>query len=443
MSTPTPAQTTPWLAGFESLERELAADGPPWLRRLRQQGLELFQSRGLPTPQQEEWRNTNLAPLAALRFRPPAAGRRLALPAAADVALGPTRLVFVDGRFDADRSTVGELPGGVYAGSLAALLARDPERARAWLQVGDDLRCPEFSALNSAFLQDGAAVLVPDGVSVEQPLQIVYLAAGAPEPPASHPRTVLALGAGARASVVEWFVGAAPGAYFTNAFSDARVGDGAALDHYRLQLENEQAFHLSTVHSRQGRDSRYRSWVIQLGGRLVRQNLVAVLDGEGGDARLFGLYLPRHAQHVDNHTVLDHARPHCDSRELYKGVLDDESRAVFSGRIIVRPDAQKTDAKQSNPNLLLSAKALAHTRPQLEIYADDVKCTHGATIGRVDEDAIYYLRSRGIPKHEALNLLTNAFAGEVLQQIEIEPLREQLSGEIAGRLRRIREGSGS
>jgi Fe-S cluster assembly protein SufD len=256
-------------------------------------------------------------------------------------------------------------------------------------------------------------------------------------PTAAHPRSVIAAARGSRLQIVESHVALNGGVYLTNAVTDLFVADGASVDHCRIQLDSPRAFHVSGVHSRQTRDSRCTLHNLDIGGRLVRHDVVSILDGAGADCRLNGLFLTGEKQHVDNHTVLDHARPHGSSRELYKGILGGRSRAVFNGRIVVRPDAQKTDAKQSNPNLLLSAEALAHTRPQLEIYADDVKCTHGATIGRLDEEALFYLRSRGIAEADARHLMIASFAGEVLDGISIEPAREELERIVAARLPRV------
>jgi len=245
---------------------------------------------------------------------------------------------------------------------------------------------------------------------------------------------LIVAGKNSRFTVVESYVGADGGQYLTNAVSEALIGENAIVDHLRIQQEGDQAYHLSAAWSRQQRNSRYTNFTIDLGGKLVRHDTRSVLDGEGGEANLFGLCVTRGEQHVDNHTSLDHAKPHCNSRELYKGILRDRSRSVFTGRIVVREGAQKTDAKQSNANLLLSEEALAHTRPQLEIYADDVKCTHGATIGRMSDEAIFYFRSRGISEADARHLLVSAFAGEVLDHLPDGLLRETLQNEIAARL---------
>jgi len=433
-------QRLPLLERFAERERELATSGPEWLRELRREGRSRFESLGLPTVRQEAWRNTNLAPLSRIAFGPGethAEARVTGLPPAAELSLSPLSLTFVDGRL-AVQPAPGDAPAsGVYVGSLATLLEREPERIRQHLRLGHEDPTPEFQLLNSAFLEDGAVVLVPPGVVLEHPVQIVYLSGTGTAETASHPRTLIVAGESSQVQVVEIHAGPADRVYFTNTVNHTVLGDNAVLDHVRVQLESEQAYHVSTAFSRQGRDSRLRAFNFDLGGKLVRHNLRAVLAGEGAECTLLGLYLTRGKQHVDNHTTLDHAQPRCRSRELYKGILDGESRSVFSGRIVVRQDAQKTDAKQSNPNLLLSDKALVRTRPQLEIYADDVRCTHGATVGQIDADSIFYLRSRGISEKDAVNMLVNAFAGEVLEQIALTPLREALEREVARRLPRV------
>ena len=423
----------PLLAGLVGREEAPADSAPGWLAPLRREALKRFAHLGIPTPRDEEWRSTNVGPIAETRFGAPAGPAPTELPP--DLLLGDetTRLVFVDGRHVPELSRSPGLPDGAWIGTLRRGLEHMPERLRPLLALSgaDD---EVFEALNGAFLDDGAVIAVGEGVTLDTAVELVFLS-GSPEgPTTSQPRTLVLAGRDSELQVVETYAGLGPHVYFTNAVSRAEVSDNARVDHYRVQLESEEAYHVSTVTSRQTRNSRYRGFNINLGGRLVRHNVHSVLDGEGSCCNLFGLGLTRHAQHVDNHTVLEHAKPHCDSRELYKSILDGRSRSVFKGRIIVRNEAQKTDSKQSNPNLLLSPDALAHTRPQLEIHADDVRCTHGATIGRMDEDAVFYMRSRGLPAAAAKNLLIQAFAGEVLEKIAIAPLRDRMERAIAARL---------
>lgn len=424
---------------------KLAAAGPDWLRDLRTRSLARFNEIGFPTSRLEEWKATSVAPIATTDFVTAAAAapRRTApeLPDLGALDFGGPRLVFVDGRFADAASTpransADTKTGGTWIGPLAEALESIPDRLRPHLTRRDPSTLPAFDALNCAFAEDGAVVLVGDDVDAGPPIHLVFLSTRSERPTANHPRTLIAAGRGSRLRVVETFVGLGDGVTLTNAVEDIVAGDDSSVEHYRIQAESPGGFHIATQHSRQTRDSRCSMHNIHLGGRLVRQNSIAVLDGEGAHCQLNGLILTRDRQHVDNHTVLDHAKPHGDSRELYKSILQDESTTVFNGRVVVREDAQKTDAKQSNRNLLLSSGALAHARPQLEIYADDVKCTHGATIGRLDEDAVFYLRSRGLSEAEARNLMIGAFAGEVLEQIEIEALRAHLEQTVAQRLRR-------
>ncbi len=436
MSAVTPAARG-FLDGYEQRTLELGQSSPGWFQARREAGLSRFEQLGVPTPKNEAWRQTNLAPLTRERFEP--ASRHAdsttdpELPAWTRLALDGPRLVFHGGRHLPESSSPGDLPPGVLVCSLAEALAHCPERIEPLLARSDDDATP-FEALNSALVEDGAVVIVPAGLQLEQPIQLVFTSGGAPRATASHPLTLIVACTGSRLRLVEQYVGSADGVYFTNARTRVHVEDNASVEHYRLQFESRTAFHIASTHSVQGRDSRYTAHNVSLGGRLARQDIRAILDGEGSDCRLNGLYMTRDSQHVDNHTLLDHARPHCHSHELYKGILDDRSRSVFSGRIVVRPGAQKTDAIQSNPNLLLSPSALAYTRPQLEIYADDVKCTHGATVGQIDEEGVFYLRSRGIPEAQARSLLVHAFAGEILERIELEPLRDVLEHAVHDRL---------
>jgi Fe-S cluster assembly protein SufD len=438
--TRTQTEAGEFIAPFAALEKELAGRGPGWLGRVREKGLARFVAAGFPTTRDEDWRTTSVAPIARTTFRPPdrAAAAPPELPALANAVPDALRLVFLDGRLLPGLSAPGSGPEGLWAGSLERALQVIPERLEEHLAARDEPDGSVFCALNEAFAEDGGVVLVGDGLELDRPIHLVYLSGAAAEPIASHPRTLVVAGRSSRVRIVESYLGAGDGVCLTNAVTDVIVGQDASVGHYRLQAESEKAFHVSTIRSRQGRDSRYGGFNLNLGGGLVRHDVSAVLDGEGADCDLDGLYLTRGEQHLDHHTTIDHARPRCRSREVYKGVLGDRSRATFRGRIIVRPGAQQTDARQSNPNLLLSDGALAHTRPQLEIYADDVKCTHGATVGRLDEDAIFYLRSRAISDDDARDMLITAFAGEVLERIDIDPLRLEMEQVVARRLPEMR-----
>jgi Fe-S cluster assembly protein SufD len=280
-----------------------------------------------------------------------------------------------------------------------------------------------FTALNTAFIADGAVIEIPTETVVEQPIHFVFISDGEG---VSHPRNLIVAGRHSRATVIESYVSLRDGSYFTNAVTEIAVGEGAHVDHYKLQRESENAFHVGTVQAREERDSQFHSFSFAVGGSLARTNIYTSLNGDAATCTLNGLYLTDGSQHIDNQTSIEHIAPNCPSHEIYKGVLDGRSHGVFNGKVYVHPEAQKTDGKQSNNNLLLSPTARVDTKPQLEIFADDVKCTHGATVGRLDRAAMFYLNSRGIGPDTARTLLTYAFAADVLETIELEPLRKQL-----------------
>ena len=410
--------------------------GPRWLDDLRARGAARFTALGLPTVREEEWRFTNVAPIGAIDFSlaEPVSGtaERLADFAYTD---SPLRLVVVNGRFDATLSRTKGLPAGVHAGSLAAALHDHADVVQRYFGQLADFSQRSFAALNTAFVHDGAFLHIPDGVVLETPIQIVFVSGADGSRVMAHPRTLVVAGANAQASIVESYVGAGE-VYFTNAVSEVFVGDNAGIDHYKVQQESFEAFHIASLHVHTARSSRFSSQSFAVGGKLVRNDVSAILDGEGGDCTLNGLYLADRDRLVDNHTTIDHARPHCGSHEVYKGILGGSSRAVFNGKIIVRQDAQKTDAKQTNRALLLTDGATINTKPQLEIFADDVKCTHGAAIGQLDDDAIFYLRARGLTYAEARDMLIHAFAGEILERVRVEPLRAALEAELFAQLTR-------
>jgi Fe-S cluster assembly protein SufD len=394
-----------------------------------------FAETGFPTTSQEEWRFTNVAPIARTTFAPP---RRAPLDAA---FLGPlqipggnvARVVLVDGRFDAGLSDLGPLENGVRVVSLARALADDAERVRAHLGRLAAIEGHPFTALNTAFLEDGVFLTVADGTLAENPIEILYVATASAEASVRHPRTLVVAGARSQLALVESFVTIGEGPSLTNAVTEIILGPNAIVDHYKLQRESLASYHISRTEGLIAESAVLRSHSFTLGAGLSRNDACVVLNGEGADSILNGLYVVDGTQHVDHHTAIDHAKPHCTSHELFKGILAGRATGVFNGRILVRQDAQKTDSKQTNKNLLLSEDALVQTNPQLEIYADDVKCTHGATIGQIDENALFYLRSRGIARETANAVLTYAFAAEVVEKVRPEGLRRLLEQRVAER----------
>jgi Fe-S cluster assembly protein SufD len=345
---------------------------------------------------------------------------------------GCDRLVFVDGRLAPEHTSLRSIPAGAVAGSLAQALASGSELAAAHLGRHTKFDRHAFAALNTALFRDGALIVVPRSIVLERPIQIVNLVSTAANGKAIHPRHLIVLEEAAQASVVESYAG--HGEYLTGVVTELHAAAGAHLRHYRMQRESRAAYHFATIASWLDRSSVVASHNVSLGGRMVRNDIVALLDGEGGEAILNGLYVAEGDQFVDNHMRVEHVKAHCASHELYKGILDGRARGVFNGRIYVHPGAQKTDAKQTNRNLLLSRQALVNSNPQLEIFADDVKCTHGSTVGQLDAEAIFYLRSRGIGEEAAKSLLTYAFASEVSQAIDLDPVRHDLEEFLFGRL---------
>jgi Fe-S cluster assembly protein SufD len=431
--TETAAGVDRYLADFERFERETAGD-PAGLRQMRRAAIDRFASLGFPTLRQEEWRLTNVAPIVQGTFHrpesdPDSVSPDLIAPHVFDAA---ARLVFVNGRFSARLSQVGTLPEGVIVASLAEVLARDPGRVEPWLGRFAKFDRHPFVALNTAFLRDGAFVHVPRG-AVTGPIHLLFLSSSEEgRATVSFPRNLFVAGENSQTAIIETYAGL--NGYFTSPVTELVAGPGSRVDHYKVQRESLEAFHMATFQVYGERAAMPSSHSISIGGALVRNDVNALLDGEGIDCILNGLYFGDGRQVVDNHMRVEHAKPHCASHELYKGVLDGKSRAVFNGLIHVRHGAQKTDAKQSNRNLLLSRDAIANSNPQLEIFADDVKCTHGSTVGQLDEDAVFYLRSRGIGAEAARSLLTYAFASDIVERIKVEPVRRDLTEFLFARL---------
>ncbi len=424
-----PGSVDAFVNGFERFAEDRQGE-PRWLQRARRAAISRFAALGFPTTRDEEWRFTSVAPIARTVFVPSADGvhrltdRDIELFAVSSLS-GP-RLVFVNGRFVAHLSRLWNVPAGVRVSGLADTLRGAPEVLDAHLtrHARDDAQA--FTALNTALFEDGAYIEVSPGCVVQEPIEILFLATTAGGPTVSHPRVLVVAGEHSQVAVVEGYAGRAGERYFTNAVSEIVAGEGAVVSHYRAQRESRSAFHVSATHARLARGGRLASFSATFGGALTRNDVTAVLAAEGCDCTLDGLYVAGGTSLVDNHTIIDHAEPHGTSHEVYKGIVDGRARGVFNGKIVVRPDAQKTDAKQTNKTLLLSDEAQIDTKPQLEIFANDVKCTHGATVGQLNADALFYLRARGIGEAEARAMLVRAFASDVVNRVGSEPVREQL-----------------
>jgi Fe-S cluster assembly protein SufD len=401
---------------------------PAWLATLRAQGAERFAATGYPTSKDEDWRFTPVAPISRAQFAPSAPATVTAA-ALAPFIFGQAewpRLVFVNGRFDASLSSVTALPAGMTVSSLAETLgAADPALER---HLGRHVKVDvtPFVAQNTAEFADGAVVQVAPNADLGLPVHLVYVTAPGTVG-ASHTRNLIVIGQSARAALIESYVTLGDAdTYLTNVVSEVVVGANAWVEHVRIQRESEQSYHVGLTHVEQARDSHYRNFTFAMGGALSRHDLHVRLNAPNVEALMYGLYLGRNEQLVDNHTTIFHDHPDCRSWEVYKGVLDDRSHGVFNGKIFVTPEAQKTDAKQTNRALLLSDTAAIDTKPQLEIFADDVKCTHGATVGNLDTLMEFYFRSRGIPAEAARRHLVYAFCAEVIAEVAIEPVRHEL-----------------
>jgi Fe-S cluster assembly protein SufD len=401
--------------------------GPAWLAPVRRAAIQSFADSGFPTRQNEDWHFTSAAAIAETEWVPlrdPSGQVQVDDLSPFLLGLDAPRLVFVNGRYAPTLSSLVGLRSRVRVLDLARHWG-EPIVEKYFGALAPSGR-DAFTALNTAFAVDGAIVHVQSDTVLETPIHLLYVTDAEAAKGVTHPRTLIVAERHAVATIIESYVAVGDATYFTNAVTEIEVMDGARLDHYRIERESDRSYHVGTTEVRQGRDSRYHSFSFATGGALARVNLYTVLGGEGGETLMNGLYMLDGTQHIDHQTRIEHAAPNCASREIYKGIMDDASHGVFNGKVYVRPEAQKTDGKQTNNNVLLSETARADTKPQLEIFADDVKCTHGATVGRLDEVALFYLRSRGIGMEQAKTLLTYAFAADVLERIDQPEVRQAL-----------------
>ncbi|HEY6825471.1 MAG TPA: Fe-S cluster assembly protein SufD [Gemmatimonadaceae bacterium] len=416
-----------YAAAFDELSS--AAAIPSGAQSIRRAAFERFASLGFPTTKNEDWHFTSVAPIAEEEFT-------LVVAKSGDVkrsdldrfmfgATGWYTMVFVNGRFAPELSDLARLPAGVTVRDLASAWERAPKSTDRIGRV-TSYDNSAFTALNTAFMYDGAVIEIEKETEIDLPIHVLYVTDATAAKTMMHPRNLVVVGRHARATLIESYVSTSDAMYFVNAVTEVTVGEGATLRHYKMQREGRRAFHVGTIEAHQARDSHYVSFSLATGAELSRTNVYTTLDGEGGGATLNGLYMLDGEQICDHQTQIIHAQPNCFSRELYKGVLDDRSHGVFNGKVYVHPIAQKTDGKQTNNTLLLSDTAHIDTKPQLEIFADDVKCTHGATVGQIDQLALFYLKSRGIDRALARRLLTYAFAADVLETIEVEAVRDGL-----------------
>lgn len=424
---------------FTRFSREAAGRNLPWLRKLREDGFERFCETGFPTTHDEDWRFTNVSAIARTEFAPGSAVPRLSESDLNRWKLEgvAARVVFVDGRFVANLSSMSGLPTSINVVSLKEAIAKGAPLLEAHLARYLDFQRDPFCALNTAFAEDGAFVQITRNVSLEKPIHFLFVASGGNVPVMMHPRNLLLIGPESEATIIEEYVSLGEATTLSNSATELVAGENSTVSHYRIEREHPKSFHISTLRVQAGRSANVAAHSLLLGGGLVRNNVHPVLAGEGGECVINGLFVGSGAQHLDNYMYVEHASPHSSSRQFYNGILDEHAHGVFHGRIVVHQDAQKTDAKQTNRNLLLSDDAQIDTKPQLEIYADDVKCTHGATIGQIEENALFYLRSRGIDEVTARRLLLSAFANECLGRMKPGIARAHAERMIEARLRSI------
>lgn len=424
-----------YLQGFEGFQKTAPGNDLDWLKSLREEAINKFTELGFPTLKDEDWRFTNLAPITRSSFS--ILDNGVSQISSSDLAPFQfeddtiTELVFINGHYSQELSRTTELPNGVIVKSLGEAIESDHEILKDNLAKYADFSDEAFTALNTAFMTDGGFVYIPKGTILESPIHLLYISTGGERPSITNPRNLIIAEDNAQANIVEHYASLSDDVYLSNVVTEIVVGENSTIGHYLIELESKKAFNVSTLRVQQARSSNIKSHSVLLGGSLVRNNVHPVLAGEGCDSLINGLFMPTHRQHIDNYMKVEHASPHCDSRQLYNGVLDGRSRGVFHGRIIVHEDAQKTDAKQTNRNLLLSDNAQIDTKPQLEIYADDVKCTHGATIGQIDENALFYLRSRGISEEAARDIIMNAFTNETLENMGVESVKNYCANLVA------------
>lgn len=430
------------LGSYESVKKERWTQSPSWLSAVREEGKAFFEKMGLPTRRREEWKYTDVSALGQQDFSVPvplhSLGQSLEdhhllhlLPAK---EVSPLRLVFVDGFYSHTLSHPAKFPNGVETGSLGSAVRGDHPKVETHLASYAKPDENSFVALNSAFIEDGAWVYIPEGIRLSVPVHLVYLSTNSDRPGSRFPRNLVVVGNGSAVTIIEEYIGDAGAVYFSNPVTEINLGDGAEVEHYKVQRESTDAFHIATIEVKQGEGSRFVSHNFSFGGRLARNNIHSYLMGAGSSCTLNGLFMIGGTQHVDNHTLIHHGAPDCRSEELYHGILDEKAHGVFNGKIYVEREAQRTDSRQTSRSLMLSTDTVIDAKPQLEIFADDVKCTHGATVGQIDRDSLYYMRSRGISVDEARRMLMRGFARQITDRVTLDPLRHGLEKELTNKL---------
>ena len=428
-----------YISNFETFENSLNGGSLKPIHKVRKEAIAKFSNLNFPTAHDEEWRFTNITPLLKHNFVP--AGKVVLKQKQIKNFLfkktSNNLIVFVNGHFAPELSKIKSMPDGVKVGSIAEEIKSGSTIINEHLGKYANFETQIFTALSTAFTQDGAFIYVPDNKIVEEPINILFITAAGEEKILSQPRNLFVAGKNSGVTIIERYASLKDGVYFTNVVSEIVTGENSSINHIKIQEESLKAFHVSRTEVDQEKNSNFVSYSISLGGEISRYDVNSKFNDEGGECSLNGLYLLTGSQLYDTHSLIDHAKPHCTSHEHYKGILDDTSRGVFNGKVIVRRDAQKTNAFQENNNIILSDSALVNTKPQLEIFADDVKCSHGATVGQLDQASLFYLKTRGIGEEKARDILIHAFASDVIKGIKVEPVKNYLEEILAGRFNKI------
>jgi len=429
-----------WLEQFKTFEASLNGQSNQPIHQVRKNAISHFEETSLPTSADEAWKtiNTSVMTQADFSLAKPYATGDISSETLAPYTLPNTiQLVFINGHWAKDLSQISKLPKGIRVESLSEALKNDPKGVSDQLShmVGSEQRV--FATLNTAFIQDGAYIHLAKNTVCEHPIHLIFFSQATQTPTVAHTRNLIVTEDNAQLQLIETYAGTGEQTYLTNSVTEFVAGNNTQIDHYKIEVETLQGIHIANQHATLGRSANVTSHAFSLGGAFVRNDVSAHLGGEGCEATVNGLYLLEGNQLVDNYTLLEHAEPHCPSHELYKGILGDTSRAIFRGKILVHQKAQKTDAYQQNENILMSDNARVNTKPQLEIYADDVKCSHGATIGQLNKDALFYLQARGISQTEAQNILLKAFADDIVDRVKIDTLRKHLDTIIQQKFERL------
>lgn len=430
-----------YISNFRKLEESLNGEAKSEFHKIRTNALEMFEQTGFPTIKMEDWKYTNVSPIFSHKYEDAEASSRISRN---DIEkfriknLNTTVLVFVNGKFNHKLSSeLNKLTSlSIKIGNLANWIKKEPELILQ--HFSKYAKMPSgFASLNTAFTVDGAFIYIPDNITIKEPVHILNLHGQDGSKILSQPRNLVITGKNVQAKFIETYNSISSEPNFSNIVTEIVAGENSNIEWYKIQDENLNSYQVTLTQAEQKRGSVFTIYTVTTGGSIIRNDINTVLDDENCEAHLFGLYLTEDSQHVDNHTFIDHAKPHCVSNELFKGVLNDKSHAVFNGKVYVRPDAQKTNAYQSNKNILLSRDAAVDTKPQLEIFADDVKCSHGATVGQIDEDSLFYLRTRGISEETARSMLIKAFASDVFENVKIEQVHEYINNLISNKLKQI------